>query len=419
MLPTAPRERSQLLDVLRGLAILGMFTVNMTLDIPGGDVLRDAELGPVDFAGIVLVDLFANGKFITLFSFLFGIGFWLQSERARDRGEDFTRLHLRRSGALLAIGLTANALTLPAWILVDYAVFGLLLLPLRRIGGRGILTVALVCFLISKLYGSILPDVEEAREAAALAAAQGVPVAEVAWPEDPAEIALDEEERRIFTGGTPVEISRLMLSHLWSAFTDPGYYLDNLELLGIMLLGLWTARRGAVRDAGIRRSLARASLPWLLFVGLGGCGIWTAMTDFGLGEPHGLADTIARRLAFWPVGAVSLGLGYAAAVALLVRNERWQRRLAVFAPVGRMALTNYLLTCLAVAVTAWPWGFGRYGGFSPALALGCVAGIFALQLAASRWWLRRFRYGPCEWLWRALTYGRLPPMRLDTALDRG
>jgi uncharacterized protein len=417
MLPTAPQERSQLLDVLRGLAILGMFMVNMTLDIPGGDALREAALGTLDFAGIVFVDLFANGKFITLFSFLFGIGFWMQSERARERGEDFRRIHLRRAGGLLAIGLAANALTLPAWILVDYAVFGLLLLPLRRLGGRGIIVVALVCFLISKLYGSVLPDVGEAREVAALAADQGVPVTEVVWPEDPADVALDEEEHRIFTSGTSLEISQLMLSHLWSAFTDPGYYLDNLDLLGIMLLGLWVARRGAVRDAPAGERLARTALPWLLGLGLAGCAVWTAMTDFGWAEPHGLADTVLRRVAFWPLGAVALGLGYAAALMLLLRNERWRGCVAVFAPVGRMALTNYLLTCLAVAAVTWPWGLGHYGGFSPALALVCVAAIFALQVAASRWWLGRFRYGPCEWLWRSLTYGRLPPMRLKTARD--
>ncbi len=415
MLPTAPGERSQLLDVLRGLAVFGMFTVNLTLDIPGGDALREPPLGPLDSGAVVLVDLFANGKFITLFSFLFGVGCWIQSERARTRGESFAPIYLRRLAGLLAIGLVANALTLPAWILVDYAVFGLLLLPLRRLGGRGLIALAIACFVLSALSGSVLPEAAQARKAAALAAAQGVPIADVVLPEDPVERALDDEEARIFRTGTPLEISRLMLSHLWSAFSDWRYYVDNLDLLAIMLLGLWVGRAGALADAAARRRLARSALPWLLGVGLAGCVVWTAMVDFGLGQPHDPAWTIFRDLAFWPLGAVSLGLGYAAAVTLLMQDPRWRRRFSPFAPVGRMALTNYLVTTLVVAIASRPWGLGHYGGFSPAAALLCVLVVYGLLIPASRWWLARLRFGPVEWLWRTFSYARRPPMRRDAA----
>jgi uncharacterized protein len=193
------------------------------------------------------------------------------------------------------------------------------------------------------------------------------------------------------------------------------YYVDNLDLLAIMLLGLWVGRAGALEDAAVRQRLARSALPWLLGVGLAGCVVWTAMVDFGLGQSHDPAWTIFRDLAFWPLGAVSLGLGYAAAVTLLMRDPRWRRRFAPFAPVGRMALTNYLVTTLVVAIASRPWGLGHYGGFSPAAALLCVLVVYALQVAASRWWLARFRFGPVEWLWRSLTYRRLPPMRRDAA----
>lgn len=119
MEPTSSRERVELLDILRGVAIFGMFTVNMTVDVWWSDRFPESTLSLIDSVSIVMVDLFTNGKFITLFSFLFGIGFYVQSERAMQRGESVPAFWVRRLAGLLMIGLVAEACTLPSWILKE------------------------------------------------------------------------------------------------------------------------------------------------------------------------------------------------------------------------------------------------------------------------------------------------------------
>jgi uncharacterized protein len=149
----------------------------------------------------------------------------------------------------------------------------------------------------------------------------------------------------------------------------------------------------------------------MLGTGLAGCSIFVLMQDFVIGAPGELAHKIIQDLAMWPVGAVALGFGYAAIITLLMKRQIWQKWLAPFASVGRFALTNYLITCFVYAVVFWPWGFSLYNILMPFEGLVIVLLLFPVQMVASRWWINRFRFGPCEWLWRSMTYGRLPPMR--------
>ena len=128
MEPTAARERIVLLDVLRGFAVFGMFTVNMTADLPWGSAFREQPLDIADGTVMFFVDLLTNGKFITIFSFLFGVGFFLQLERARGRGVPFLAVYLRRLVALFLIAALAIVAGLGAYILIDYSIFGILLL---------------------------------------------------------------------------------------------------------------------------------------------------------------------------------------------------------------------------------------------------------------------------------------------------
>jgi len=409
MQPTAPGERIQLLDVLRGMAILGMFTVNMTLDLDRSTPLQAADLSLLDFGVLVFVDLFTNGKFITNFSLLYGIGFYLQLERANRLGQPLAPTYLRRSAGLLLIGVTAMALTAGAWILVDYAVLGSALLLFRRFRPRTILLLALTLLLAQKL-GNLIPAYQEHLERTALAAAQGVPVAQVEMPEDPTALQRTLARSDAFDHGSFVEIARISLAALWRAFTSWRYYLDNLDILAVMLLGLYIGKRGLLRDAAELGRFAGRVLPWLLGIGLGGCLVTVLNRDFGLGQMDDWSWYLVRSLTYWPLGAVSLGLAYAAIVARLMQRPAWQHRLQPFAAVGRFALSNYLVTQFVGAAVILPWGLGLYDDLTLSLGLFICLAAFALQIPASNWWLGRFRFGPCEWLWRSMTYGRLPPV---------
>jgi uncharacterized protein len=116
---------------------------------------------------------------------------------------------------------------------------------------------------------------------------------------------------------------------------------------------------------------------------------------------------------FIGIGPPALCFFYAAALTLLAQRERWKIRLAPLAAVGRMALTNYLFQSLVFTTIFNSYGLGLYGKVGPALILALAVLIFTLQIPLSVWWLRRFRFGPAEWLWRTLTYGKLQPMRVQ------
>jgi len=388
-------QRVELLDILRGIAIFGMFTVNMTADIWWADSYSELQPGSADFVSLVLVNLFTNGKFITIFSFLFGIGFYVQSERRIADDATVAPFWLRRLSGLLLIGLVANALTVPAGILVDYALFGLGLLLFFRMSPRSILIAAVSCFVIGRLYSSIISTY---------------------WPpiETNVPVVLDAIHKSadlVHRGGSFLEISGRNLVHLWEEMTQWQYYAADLDILGLMLLGLYVGRRGAIWDRVIQVRTARKALPWLLGIGFFGCATWVAMENFGLGDESSIHHSVVSGLMAWPIGMPVLGLGYAAAITLLVGNEKWRRRLAAFAPIGRTALTNYLFTAFVVAFVSFQWGLGLFGQVFPTAGLLIVAALLPVQMLASRWWLGRFAYGPFEWLWRIWTYRRVPPIR--------
>jgi len=110
---------------------------------------------------------------------------------------------------------------------------------------------------------------------------------------------------------------------------------------------------------------------------------------------------------------------YVSAVALLMSRPAWNRRLSVLAPVGRMALTTYLSQSAISTFLFYGWGLGLIGRVGPALCIPLTLSIFSAQILFSRWWLQRFRFGPVEWLWRSLAYGKPQPMkRAELAVPR-
>ena len=389
-------ERTEVLDVLRGFAIFGMFTVNMTADALWSDAFGDLPRWSADFLAMLFVNLFTNGKFVTIFSFLFGVGFYIQSQNCISNNVSVERFWLKRLSGLFIIGITAIALTLPAGILVDYAIFGLGLLLFYRVAPRYMLITVILCFLIAKQSGAIFTVFFPVDAAGAVA--------------DPHDAIHDVIDLAAATGGF-LELSRLSLMHTWVSYSEWQYYIGELDIFGLMLLGLYVGRIGAVADEQVRMSLARKVAPWLVTIGFLGCLVWIAMDMFGLGketlEHHEfIADTFA-----WPIGMPVLGLGYAACVVLLYNRDSWRRWLSIFAPIGRMALTNYLFTCFVGAFVGFQWGLGLYGNISLPAGLLIVVALLPVQAWLSRWWLTHFVFGPAEWLWRFWTYGRAPAMR--------
>ena len=402
MEPTAAKERIVLLDVLRGIAVFGMFTVNMTAHLPWGSAFREQPLGGTDGTVMILIALLTEDKFITIFSFLFGIGFFLQLERAGSRGEPFLGTYLRRLLALFFIAALTIVASVDADILISYAFFGMALPFFYKRSTRVLLAGAVVCLTLQLA----LSNFETVSHL--ITPTQSEQIELVNGESNPD--ALANERARVYREGSFQEIANYRASRLLEYLFSWEYLVTSDPiLLGLMLLGCYVCRRGALQNSEARMKMARTALPWLLSVGVAG-----TVTSVWLGHFVDVDSdllTLIGDLAAWPVGAPVLGLGYVAIITLVMEKEACRRVMLPFAHVGRMALTNYLFHGFVIAAFTYQWGLGLYGEMGPFWGLMAVFAIFPLMIIASSWWMGRFQFGPVEWLWRTLTYGQIQSFR--------
>lgn len=394
-------ERTHLLDALHGFALLGVAYSNFAVHaywifmppeeqaaLPGS--FLDA---PLEFIHTV----FIQGKFYSIFSLLFGIGFGFFLEK----GPDGIGRFYRRMLILLLIGWLHLRYLWEGDILTLYALLGLLLPVARRMGDRALVVAAALLLLMPIAIDAIKVLTEgafdPARGTRAMAmeadTALGVPQAEI--------------NHLVPDGGVMEFIRYLDGAWLWR-LTD---LLDSnrfFKVPAMFLIGLWVSRRKLFADPSAHHRLLKRICIGGLAVGLPNSFLlwWSGEHLERLPEAPGLVGTIA-----YAFGVAPLALGYAAGFALLWTKVTWQRTLQFFAPMGRMALTNYLMqTILAILLFA---GFGLgLGTHVSSIGFEAIAlGVVILQLLWSNWWLKHFHFGPMEWLWRSLTYGKVMPMR--------
>ncbi len=405
--PTSPGEREPILDLLRGVALLGILLVNIEL-MRGPDLYTllagqtPPEGSTADGIASFAVGWLASGKFISSFSILFGIGAALIVTRAEQRGHEPRGLLARRYGVLMAFGLAHMVLLFPGDILFVYGVTGMILLGFVGVrsrtalwwsagllGGIALLTTAFVGI------GLLIGDIEVGDDDPFVAAVEDF---------------ADTRRAQAVEAFTDGHYGQIVVANLWqAAFVQAGQLFAIPWILGLFLFGFAVGRSGMIADlAGHRRRLRGAAaiglglgLPLNLVLGM--VGPLATGGALGAGDVDGVlaAATVAEL-----VGAPLLAVGYLAAIALLALRVGVPGPLAA---VGRMALSAYLLqSVLALVVFA---GFGLYDQLTPASGLLVVAGIWAVLLIACPLWLRAFRFGPVEWLWRSLSYARRQPMR--------
>jgi uncharacterized protein len=402
--PVAAGERVLALDVLRGVAVLGILVMNVqSFALPFAAYSNPGvwtDRGTLDVAFWAFAHVFAEQKFMTLFSLLFGSGVALMLERLEARGAPAASIHYRRSAGLLLIGLAHAYLLWYGDILVSYALCALALYPLRRVRPKRLLVAGLVLLcvapLISQGFMAGLRYAPPAERAEALA--QFVP---------PEEDVLHEVEA--FRGGWREQMTvRAELAATLQTFGFGVFVLWRAG--GLMLIGMALYKWGlvtAARPPDVYRRLA----------------LW----GFGLGLPlvlAGLAVDLVYRFDFQAMwftngvlnylGSAGLALGYLALVMLWCLSRPAGAVMHRLAAVGRMALTNYLLQTILGVLVFYGTGLGLFGEVGRAAQWLFVLAVWAFELWLSRWWLERFRFGPFEWLWRTMTYLRPQPMRRPT-----
>ena len=396
--PTSDRERIGLLDGLRGLALLGIFIVNIEwFSRPWqefGNGMAQGLAG-IDHVGAWLVHVFVSGKFWVLFSLLFGIGFALMMERAQASGRP-VRLYLRRLAVLLLLGIAHALLAWAGDILHAYAIAALGLLMMRGLSPRAQLGIGLAIYLglyaLSLLGGLAMMVMPLEQAGFRQLLAEGVQAGEAA--------------AAAYAGGGFAEVTAQRAS-------DFGMLLSNAfgvvpMALAVFLVGSWLFRSGRLGDIAGNRGFFVRMVAWCLPLGLA---LTLASAWLSTGHPDGFYNprwVFASSL--HGLGALPMTLGGVAALALA-----WQgagnRLLALLAPAGRMALTNYLLQSVIASLVFYGYGLAMWGRVGYAGMVALAAAVFAVQVVASRWWLGRYRFGPLEWAWRWLTYGRRLPMR--------
>lgn len=386
--PVPRTERLKVLDALRSVALFGILLANIQY-WSGWSLATDAQRLAWAGADVVmwqyrLHHLLVDGKFYTLFSLLFGIGFALQLQRLARNGGDGRRLYRRRMLVLLGIGLVHSFLVWDGDILTLYALLGLLLPTFQRCSGRTLVMTGLALVLVVPFVGK------------ALFAALG-------WAPHQALYALSDNLAKAL-GADPAPgrilewLQREDLAGWWAWVVSGPWYSWGLRLevwripkvLGIMLIGMAAGRRLAAGTLLSDRRLLWRVLFAGLTVGLPASAVYAWMP--GLGQ------------ASWPsmLGTMPLALAYAAGFALAwPRASKWLGNLV---PAGRMALTNYLTHSVVGIVLFYGIGFGMVGRL-PVWAIYLVAvALFSLQVVVSRWWLANHAQGPMEALWRRWTY---------------
>jgi len=389
--PHVQGERYDLIDALRGFALLGVCLANLSplslYEFLGPEQQAALPTSGFDVIARNVIEELVNIKFITIFSLLFGLGFAVQLERAQARGHGMVPGYVRRLLVLLGIG------AIHAWfvwwgdILFTYALVGLLMLPFRHASNRllaGGLVMALLPPLIAPAVRPLLPQLASQAQ-------------------------MYDRALEAFSGGSwahAIEFNMQMSG--WARLSN---WALVCFVLGRFLLGYWAGRAGLLQEP-------ERHLPLLRRILFGALLAWLAATA--------LAQVQATMLAAWPridiqpvkvairmllrIGPLALGIAYAAGFALLYRRPAWEHRLRWLVPLGRMALTNYLAQSLFGIALFYGVGLNLGPRYSMAgILVACVL-VLAVQIAWSRWWLHRFQFGPMEWLWRWATYGERPPM---------
>lgn len=380
-------------DALRGFALLGILLVNalMMAGPYGLGVAVDPDASTLDRAVEGAVQTFVAGKFYLMFSFLFGYSLTLQVDSAaRDGASPVPRL-LRRSLGLLVLGLLHAVLLYIGDILMTYALLGLILIAARNCSPRTALRAARIVFgcaggllLLVGLASLLMSDAEAA--------------------------ALDTELTAGFAGlvadyrGDAASVVRANLGQLPDALL--AVPLMGGFVLAAFLTGLHCGKRRLLADPardGARRARMRRICVLGAAVGLPG-GLFTALAVGGaLGPRWTLLGP-----AVGTVTAPALTAAYVCGLLLFLRTTRGARVAALLAPAGRMALTNYLSQSLVMALVFTAYGLALYDRLGAAtVVLGALA-LYGAQLALSRHLMARHRYGPVEWLLRAVTLARLP-----------
>lgn len=446
--PVAENRRIVLLDALRGLAILGIAVVNVQFfACPLLRLLswRWDQVPPSEAIVRATITIFAEHHFFSIFAVLFGMGLALQYRRMRETGESFGGLYFRRLVVLLGFGITHALLLWYGDILALYALVGIVVYWFRDASPRTLLRWAIVIFMVpvaiqtglmlldpTQPGKSVLETKEELVASLRIEGESPPATQDAAEHEPPAETPATQSAADRARARRAIAFSNLFIRFLnWLAddaaiyrsgsygdmmlhrlvcflLFSPGVAIEQMgwRALALMLFGIYLVRRGLFCTSGysnaVYRRLALLGLTVGLPLQIAGILVHARGPD--------LAWSAALSFNCIYLGSMGMTLAYMGIVYLLYQNGVWRTRLQPLAAVGRMSLTNYIGTSFLFGLIFYGYGLGLMDEVTFWQAELLTAGVLIILMVFSVLWLKLFRIGPLEWLWRTLTYLRFVPL---------
>ena len=405
--PVQAQERIEVLDVIRGFALLGILVANMAVfNSPAAylDVLgKNMWTGFWDTTTSSFINLFIQGKFYTMFSFLFGLGFAIFFERAKVKTTKPKLLFYRRLFILLLIGLAHAFFIWHGDILVTYALLGFLLPLFFNRKPKTLLIWAISLFIGFILFMALAMGL--------LALAKTMNEGVIANAMQP---LFDNVESRIgnsfhaYGHGTFAEIMTQRTSDTLFGYSN--LFAVIFFILPVFLLGLYAGKRKIFQNIEENLNLIKKAWKWGLVIGLTMSIVKFICKNLMAGDPTSFYTVIHIGVGFF--GDMGLCLFFMASIILLCQNKKWILKFKPLAFAGRMALSNYLFQSIVCTTIFYSYGLGLYGKIGTAFGLVLAIVIFTVQLFISKYWLKHYQFGPVEWVWKSLTYGKLFRMKL-------
>lgn len=391
--PISMAERIWAIDALRGLSLFGVLAINLDalfrVTFFEG-FLPPSAASPVDRLAEAFLGFAFEFKAISLFSLLFGVGLAIQHGRLVHDPRRPTLL-LRRLLVLLGFGLVHLFLIWNGDILTEYGIAGLVALPVLLFASRSaLLSASMLLLVLFIAIPWILPF--------------AFPQFSTAWLTN--HVA---EARQIYGTGSFLEAMRFRIAEVPMIARFLAYIFPRT--LALVFFGIWLWRSDAIRRLSEHRTALVGVASGLIAVGL----LLTAQDKGYL-----VLLQVSPFASFWlhfawatmgDVAPLLVASGYAALLLAGSGSASVRRVLQFAVPVGRMAFTNYIVQSIVLGLLFYGYGFGLTGRIGAAGGLAIAVAVYAAQAILSTFWLRRFRYGPLEWLWRSLMYGERQPWR--------
>lgn len=391
-----PSKRILSLDLLRGVAVLGILVMNIqSMSMPTAAYINPTAYG--DLTGLnkwiwILSHILASQKFMSIFSILFGAGVVLFTENAMDKGKNSAALHYRRMVWLMVFGLLHGYLLWHGDILFTYSLCGMLLFLFRKLPPRKLAWIGFGFFLVPLALDSLI--------------AFSMPF----WPEEAFASTMeswrmgDEGLQDYLTAYRGSWLDQMEVRVPETLFMQTQWFFMHTfwRVMAMMLLGMalfkWKVLSAELsKTSYVRFSLLGLALGILLSV-------FGVILNFKNQWSMEFSMFIGNQFNY--VGSVATALGYIGLAMLVAKSKHFGRCKATFSAVGRMAFTNYILMTLICTTLFYGHGLGLFGSVERKFQALIVLGVWAVLLLLSPVWLKHFRYGPLEALWRSLTYGK-------------